>query len=210
MIGVYAIVDPEACVDPAGGARRDPFEVARAVLRGGASRLQLRAKSMPDRDRLALAQRLAALAGEHGVPFVVNDRADLALLVGASEVHLGQDDLPIAAIRRLDADRRLLVGRSTHDLAQVRLAREQGADRIAFGPVFPTRSKANPDPVVGVALLAQALALAERPVVAIGGIDVHRALALRALPLSEVAVISTLCGAPDPEAMTAQLREALS
>jgi thiamine-phosphate pyrophosphorylase len=210
MIGVYAIVDPDACVDPVGGARRDPVEVARAILRGGASRLQLRAKSLADRERLVLAQRLAGLAGEWGVPFVVNDRADLALLVGATEVHLGQEDLPIAALRRLDPQRRLLVGRSTHDLTQVRLAREEGADRIAFGPVFPTRSKANPDPVVGIEVLAEALELAERPMVAIGGIDVGRAPALRSLPLSEVAVISTLCAAPDPEAATAQLREALS
>ena len=210
MIGVYAIVDPEACVSPSDGARRDPVEVARAVLRGGATRLQLRAKSMPDRERLRLAQRLAALAGEWGVPFVVNDRADLALLVGASEVHLGQDDLPIEALRRIDPERRLHVGRSTHDLAQVRLARDEGADRIAFGPIFPTRSKANPDPVVGVAQLAEAIALAGRPVVAIGGIDVGRADALRGLPLSEVAVISSLCAAPDPEAATARLREALS
>ncbi len=209
MIGVYAIVDPDVCVDPA-GRRRDPLEVARAILRGGATRLQLRAKSMPDRDRLALAQGLAALAAERGVPFVVNDRADLALLVGASEVHLGQDDLPIAALRRLDPARRLLVGRSTHDLAQVRVAREEGADRIAFGPVFPTRSKANPEPVVGLERLAEAIALAERPLVAIGGIDAARGRELARLPLSEVAVISCLCAAPDPEAATARLREALT
>lgn len=210
MIGVYAIVDPDACVDPVGGARRDPVEVARAVLRGGATRLQLRAKSMPDRERLLLAQRLAALALERGAPFVVNDRADLALLVGANEVHLGQEDLPIAALRRLDPGRTLLVGRSTHDLRQVEAARDEGADRIAFGPIFPTRSKASPDPVVGLDRLSEALALAGRPVVAIGGIDVARAAALRGLPLSEVAVISALCAAPDPEAATARLREALA
>jgi thiamine-phosphate pyrophosphorylase len=208
MIGVYAIVDP-ACVGPA-GVPIDPVEVARAVLRGGATRLQLRAKAMADRPWLALAQRLAALAAEAGVPFVVNDRVDLALLVDASEVHVGQDDLPIAALRRLDPARKLLVGRSTHDLAQVRTARDEGADRIAFGPVFPTRSKAEPDPVVGVARLAEAIALAQRPVVAIGGIDASRALELRGLPLSEVAVISALCVAPDPEAATARLREALA
>jgi thiamine-phosphate pyrophosphorylase len=208
MIGVYAIVDP-ACVGPA-GVPIDPVEVARAVLRGGATRLQLRAKAMADRPWLALAQRLAALAAEAGVPFVVNDRVDLALLVDASEVHVGQDDLPIAALRRLDPARKFLVGRSTHDLAQVRTARDEGADRIAFGPVFPTRSKAEPDPVVGVARLAEAIALAQRPVVAIGGIDASRALELRGLPLSEVAVISALCVAPDPEAATARLREALA
>ncbi|MFO0712832.1 MAG: thiamine phosphate synthase [Sandaracinus sp.] len=207
MIGVYAIVDPEACVE-ASGARRDPRAVARAILRGGASRLQLRGKSLPDRALLELARELAGLAGEAGVPFVVNDRLDLALLVGASEVHLGQDDLPLIEARKLAGQLRL--GRSTHDLAQVRAARDEGADRIAFGPVFPTRSKANPDPVVGLDRLAEAVALAERPVVAIGGINLARAPELARLGLSEVAVISALCAAPDPEAATARLREALA
>jgi thiamine-phosphate pyrophosphorylase len=89
-------------------------------------------------------------------------------------------------------------------------ARDEGADRIAFGPVFPTRSKANPDPVVGLDRLAEAVALAERPVVAIGGIDLARAPELARLRVSEVAVISALCAAPDPEAATARLREALA
>lgn len=209
MIGVYAIVDPDVCVDPT-GALRDPVEVARAVLRGGATRLQLRAKSMPDRARLALAERLAGIAAERGVPFVVNDRVDLALLVGASEVHLGQEDLSLADARRLDVRGALRIGRSTHDLTQVARAREEGADRIAFGPVFATRSKVDADPVVGVSALRDAIALAGRPVVAIGGIDAERASLLRGLPLSEVAVISALCAAADPESATARLREVLA
>lgn len=207
MIGVYVIVDPDACVDPVGGARRDPREVARAALRGGATRVQLRSKAASDRARLELARALASLCASAGVPFVVNDRVDLALLAGATEVHLGQGDVTIEDARRLAP--RLRVGRSTHDLAQVRAAREEGADRIGFGPVFPTRSKAQPDPVVGVEQLAEAVALAGGPVVAIGGIDVARVRSLRGLALSEIAVISAVCGAPDPEAATAALREAL-
>jgi len=203
VIGVYAIVDPAAC----GG--REPREVARAAIRGGASRLQLRAKSGPDRASWRLAADLAAMCADGGVGFVINDRIDLALLVDASEVHLGQDDLPIEAARRIAP--RLLVGRSTHDHEQVRVARAEGADRIAFGPVFPTRSKSDPDPVVGVEALAQAIELAQgTPVVAIGGIDVARARELRSLALSEVAVISAICAADDPERATRELREALA
>jgi thiamine-phosphate pyrophosphorylase len=208
VIGVYVIVDPEACVDPESRARRDPRDVAAAALCGGATRLQLRAKAMPDRDRLALARDLARLCRRAAVPFVMNDRVDLALLAGADEVHLGQDDLAIADARRISD--RLPIGRSTHDLAQLRAARDEGADRIAFGPVFPTRSKVDPDPVVGLALLEQAIALAEGPLVAIGGIDVARCAALAKTKLSEIAVISAICAAGDPQAATARLREALA
>ncbi len=213
MIGVYVIVDPEVCVDPESGERRDPRVVAASALRGGATRLQLRTKSMADRDRLALARDLSRLCQRASVPFVMNDRVDLALLAGADEVHLGQDDLGIGDARRITD--RLPIGRSTHDLAQLRAAREEGADRIAFGPVFPTRSKANPDPVVGLERLAEALAIVDAPLVAIGGIDLARCaeLAKSSLArkrLSEVAVISAVCAAPDAEAATARLREALA
>ncbi len=203
MIGVYAIVDPTAC------RGREPREVARAAIRGGARRVQLRTKGGRDRASWQLATDLAVMCAEADVGFVVNDQIDLALLVDASEVHLGQDDLPIEAARRIAP--RLLVGRSTHDLEQVRIARAQGADRIAFGPVFPTRSKLDPDPVVGVEALAQAIELASgTPVVAIGGIDVARARELRSLALSEIAVISAICAADDPERATRELRESLA
>lgn len=203
MIGIYAIIDPEACLG------RDPREIAAAALRGGCTRLQLRAKGMSDRALLGLAQALAASCRDASTPFVVNDRVDLALLSGADEVHLGQDDLPVASARAVAP--RLRVGRSTHDLAQVRAARAEGADRIAFGPVFPTRSKVDPEPVVGLEALAQAIELAAHvPVVAIGGIDLVRAQALRGMALGELAVISAICAADDPERATRALREALA
>jgi thiamine-phosphate diphosphorylase len=201
MIGVYVVVDPEVC------RGRRPVDIARAALRGGAARIQLRAKRAPDRARLAWAEELAAVCRAQGRPFVVNDRPDVALLVGADEVHVGQDDLPIAAVRRVFPG--ISVARSTHDLGQVRAAMEEGADRIAFGPVFATHSKERPDPTVGVAGLEAALALAARPVIAIGGLDAPRCRALRGLPLAEVAVLSAVCAADDPEDATRRLVEAL-
>ena len=203
MIGVYAIIDPAACLG------RDPCVIAAAALRGGCTRLQLRAKGMPDRALLGLAQALATACRDASTPFVITVRVDLALLSGAAEVHLGQDDLPVVSARAVTPG--LRVGRSTHDLAQVRAARAEGADRIAFGPVFPTRSKIDPEPVVGLEALAQAIELAgPTPVVAIGGIDLARAQALRGLGLGEVAVISAICAADDPERATRMLREALA
>jgi len=200
--GVYLVLDPDACR----GA--DPVSVARAALRGGAARLQLRSKRLGDGAQLQLAQALAGLCRDTGVPFVVNDRPDLALLVKADEIHVGQDDLPLGAVRSLVGT--MSIGRSTHDLAQVERARLEGADRIAFGPVFPTSSKDLPDPVVGLEQLARAITVARRPVIAIGGIDAPRCAALRGLGLAEVAVISAICAAEDPERATRALVEALA
>jgi thiamine-phosphate pyrophosphorylase len=206
VTSLYVVVDPDAC------RGRDAVEVVEGALRGGASRIQLRCKGLDDAPRLPLTEAVARRCRAHGRPFVVNDRPDLALLVGADEVHVGQTDLPIAAVRRLVGG--MSIARSTHDLDQLQAALAEGADRVAFGPVFGTRSKERPDPVVGLEGLVQALEVASRPVIAIGGFDLARCAALRALAgaraLAEVAVISAVCGADDPEAATRALVEALS
>lgn len=205
--GLYVIVDPDACVDPV-GARRDPIAVCEAALRGGAGRVQLRTKGWADRAQLALARALAERCRAAGVPFVMNDRVDLALLSGADEVHLGQDDLALADARRLAPS--LALARSTHDLEQLRAACAEGADRVAFGPVFGTQSKVAAEPTVGLERLAEAVRVASRPLIAIGGIDVTRARVLAPMGLAEVAVISAVCGAADVERAAAALREALA
>ena len=191
--GLYAIVDPERC----GG--RPVERVAEAVLRGGAAVLQLRAKRLDDRAQLALAQHLAARCAARGVPFVVDDRVDLAVLCGAQGVHLGQRDLPLRAARRLAP--KLHIGCSTHDEAQLREALSAGADLVAFGPVHPTRTKENPDPTVGLDGLERAARLVDGrvPLVAIGGITPERAAAVVAAGADMVAVISALGEAEDPE-----------
>lgn len=201
MTALYAIIDPAACVHHA------PFVVAEGALRGGASILQLRAKSMSDRDRLDLAKRLRALTKQHDATFVINDRVDLALLSGADEVHLGQGDLSVAEARLLAPQ--LRVGRSTHDFAQLQQAHAEGADRLAFGPLFDTRSKLNAAPTVGLSGFFQAQTSLRKPLIAIGGIDLERARELAHRGLAAVAVISAICGARDPEAATRALREAL-
>ncbi|MEQ9075956.1 MAG: thiamine phosphate synthase [Sandaracinaceae bacterium] len=197
--GLYAIVDPTAC------GERDPERVAEAILRGGCALLQLRMKHGPDAPRLALARRLAARCRAHGVPFVLNDRADLAALTPAW-LHLGQDDLPIAEARRLvDAP----IGRSTHDEAQARAAVAEGADLIAFGPVFDTRGKDAPDPTVGLDRLADVCAASPLPVVAIGGLTLERAPRVAATGARWGAAIGALCRADDPETAARALHLAL-
>ncbi|MCB9613779.1 MAG: thiamine phosphate synthase [Sandaracinus sp.] len=188
--GFYAIVDPDVCA-------AGPLEVADALLRGGCAVLQLRYKGRDDRACLELARALVPRCRAAGVPFVMNDRFDLALLAEADGLHLGQEDLPIEEARRFF---RGPIGVSTHDLGQLRTALAAGADLVGFGPVFATTTKANPDPVVGLEGLREACTLANVPVVAIGGLDVARARACREVGASLVAAIGATCGAKDPEA----------
>jgi thiamine-phosphate pyrophosphorylase len=202
LSGLYAIVDPEHC------ARRDPAELARAILRGGCCALQLRAKRLSDRAALALSREVKAQCRVHGVPFWINDRLDLACLVEADGLHLGQDDLAIGDARKLWGARPL--GVSTHSLAQVDEARAAGADLIGFGPVFMTGSKERPDPVVGVSGLVDARARFAGPVVAIGGITLERVPDLKRAGIRVAAVIAAVTLAEDPEAAARALHTALS
>lgn len=197
--GLYAIVDPEAC------RGRDPLDVTDAILAGGCAALQLRAKRMDDGQLLVLAREMAARAARRGVLFVVDDRVDIALLSAADGVHVGQRDLCVADVRSLAPA--LSVGLSTHDDAQVQAA--GAADYLGYGPVFPTRSKDNPDPVVGLEALARAAASTKLPMVAIGGVDLARAASVRETGVAMGAVISAICGADDPQLAAAQLHAAL-
>jgi thiamine-phosphate diphosphorylase len=192
MRGLYAIVDVEACAR----ARRDPRVVAREVLAGGCAVLQLRDKRSANDAYAALGSQLAALCRDAGVPFVVNDRHWLAVELGAQAVHIGQTDTPIEQVRSALGPG-VAIGVSTHTLAQARSAVERGADLIGFGPVFATRSKEAPDPVVGLHGLTEVCRSFNVPVVAIGGITLDRARDIRAAGAPLAAAISALCAADD-------------
>lgn len=185
--GLYAIVD----VDALTRASMDPLAFARRVLEGGPlAAVQLRAKSSGARETLALARALAGLCRAAETPFYVNDRADVAALAGADGVHLGTTDLPAEDARRVFPG--LRVGSSSHTPAEVAEALAQGPDYLAFGPVFGTTSKADAAPTVGLdALRAVALGTA-LPVVAIGGITLANAGAVRDAGARAGAVISAL------------------
>jgi thiamine-phosphate pyrophosphorylase len=178
MNGLYPIVD----VDSLKALKLDALEFARQVLEACPEALQLRAKHLSARETLDLLRALRALCNGRQVALFANDRPDLALLSGCDGVHVGQDDLSVKDVRRVAPG--LRVGVSTHDLAQLRTALDERPDYVAFGPVFTTRSKARPDPVVGLDGLARALELARAaaiPLVAIGGITQSNADKLAAL-----------------------------
>ena len=183
--GFYAVLD------------RDDEELARALV-SVAKILQVRMKPADAADVARVARMARRVCDAAGAALVVNDRVDIALAVGADAVHLGQTDLPLADARAI-AGKRLAIGVSTHNPAQVRAAYFGGADYIAYGPIFATRTKQNPDPVQGLAALREAVALAhEVPVVAIGGITPETARDIYAAGASSICAIASVNGAaPD-------------
>jgi thiamine-phosphate pyrophosphorylase len=184
--------------------------VAERALEAGADCLQLREKSMDSGPLLARARRLAAMCRERGAALIVNDRPDVALLSGASGVHVGQTDLAVADVRRL-AGASLLVGVSTADMGQALAAAYAGADYCGCGPMFPTSTKHKPV-LSGPEYLRQYLAdqrTARVPHLAISGITPAMVPELVRAGCRGVAVSSAVCSAPEPGEVCRALLEAL-
>ena len=184
---LYPIIDAELL------AMRgiEPEDMARTLADAGVRIAQFRHKGPYTRDALARAENIGRILESAGAEYVINDRADIALMAGADGVHVGQDDLPPEAVRRL-VGTKLAVGFSTHNQQQLRSGDQEPVDYLAFGPIFPTASKLNPDPTVGVQELARLRPLTKKPLVAIGGItraNVHEVFKAGA---DAVAVISDL------------------
>ena len=198
---LYLIVGPGA----------EQLAVVEAALKAGVRLVQYRAKEgtagLTDRQRLAEARALRQLCAHHGALFLVNDRLDLALAVGADGVHLGQDDLPTAEARRLLGPDRL-IGRSTHALEQLRQALAEGSDYVGVGPVQATPTKPGRTPV-GLAYVQQAAEHCPIPFFAIGGIEAANLAAVRAAGATRVAVVRAITAAADPAAATRELLAAL-
>lgn len=166
------------------------------MLDGGASFIQLRDKDAIGRELLEQAMACLRLTRKAGATLIINDRVDVALTAGADGVHLGQGDLSVAEAREI-LGRDKIIGVSTHSIDQFRAALETSADYIAVGPVYPTMTKENPDPVVGLELIREARTLTDRPLVAIGGINHERAPEVIAAGADCVAVISALYPLPE-------------
>ena len=169
-------------------------EAAAAMLEGGAGILQLRIKGHWSRQTFEEAQSIAALCREAGAMFIIDDRAEFAALLGAG-LHVGQDDLPAGVARKLIGPDAVL-GFSTHNARQLCSGSAEPADYLALGPIYPTASKRNPDPVLGLEQLRECRLLAERPLVAIGGISRDNALNVLRAGADSVAVIRDLL--PEP------------
>lgn len=183
------------------GARPDLDTFLEAAVRGGVDLVQLREKSLADGALLPVLEDARAITRRLGVPLVVNDRPDLAVLVGADYVHVGQDDMPPAAARRFG----LRVGLSTHSPAELDRAE---ADYIGVGPVHATPTKEG-RPAVGLGLVRYAAEHARMPWFAIGGIDAGNVADVVGAGATRVAVVRAIGDAEDPERAAAELRSAL-
>jgi thiamine-phosphate pyrophosphorylase len=168
-------------------------DVAAAACSGAAC-VQYRAKNLPSRAMYAEALRLKALAGT--VPFVVNDRIDIALAVGADGIHLGQSDLPLAVARRLMGDR-AIIGISVTEAGEARRAESEGATYLGVGPVFATATKADAARPIGLIGLKNIRGATRLPLVAIGGIDLDGARSCLAAGADMVAAIQATVARPD-------------
>jgi thiamine-phosphate pyrophosphorylase len=183
-------------------------ELLEAVLAGGGRMVQLREKTMPLAELFPTARALRRRSREAGALFIVNDRADLALALDADGLHLGQEDLPGAAGRRLLRPG-MILGVSTHDADQARRALADGADYVAVGSMFPTGTKPGFQ-LVGPGLIRRLRPEIAVPLVAIGGITEDNCEEVMSAGADAVAVISAVCAASDPEAATRRLLERLA
>ncbi len=185
--------------------RGEWFATAEAALRGGADCIQLREKDLTDRELLDRARRLVALCREHGAMLIVNDRPDIAAAAGADGVHVGQEDLPVAAVRRM-VPAECIVGVSTHTVEQADAMIAEGPDYVAVGPMFESATKPQGH-IAGLETLRAVRARTSLPLVAIGGIDSANARAVAEAGAECVCVCRSIIGDADPVGAATRIRE---
>jgi thiamine-phosphate diphosphorylase len=183
---------------------RDLVDVVRAALRGGAPAIQLRMKDGAARDMVEMAQALLAETRPAGALLFVNDRVDVAVIAGADGAHVGQDDLPVGAARRVSPPG-FLLGVSAESVELALQAEAEGADYVGVGPVYPTGSKADAGEPIGLGRIAEVAASVRIPIVGIGGIAIGNARAVVESGAAGVAVISAVMRADDPESVVREL-----
>ena len=189
-------------------SRFSHLELARMAIKGDADTIQFRQKVGTTREMIEIVRQLKQLCKDSGVTLIVNDRLDVAIAADAHGVHLGQDDFPIPLARKLLGEGRI-IGGSAATLEEAQKCLAEGADYIGFGPVYPTTSKADADPVTGIKLLKQAVEAIPLPIIAIGGISVENTPEVMRAGARGIAVISAVCCQEDPEQATRALRQAL-
>ena len=200
---LYLVLDPDLCGGPEGMVR-----TARLAAENGATVVQLRAPSWKKRQWLETARELKSVLQPLGIPLIINDHIDIALAVDADGVHVGQDDLPVAEVRRLIGPDKWL-GLSVTNAEEMANVPWESVDYLGIGPVYPTGTKVDAAPVVGVPEFAQLVKVSRLPVVAIGGIQMGNCQSLMQAGAKGVAVVSAICGQADPAGATKVLLESL-
>ncbi len=178
---------------------RDLLQAVEAAIKGGVTMIQLREKSISSLDFYNIALKVKEVAKVYNVPFIINDRLDIALAVDADGLHIGQDDLPLQEARKLLGKSKLL-GYSVTTAAEARFGEENGADYLGAGPVFPTGSKDDAALPIGVCLLKEIKDSVSLPVVGIGGISLDNVSVIRQAGIDGISVISAILGRNDIKA----------
>lgn len=186
-------------------AGRTGLEVLDAVIRGGAKIVQLREKEYSDRNLYDLAVKFREMTAEAGILLIINDRPDVALAVGADGVHLGQENLPVAAVRNFAPD--LLIGASSHTLEEALQAQADGADYVNVGPIFPTATKEGVKQFLGPGAIAAVGPKLSVPFTVMGGINRSNILQVLAAGARRIAMVTAFTMAPDIAAEVRALKE---
>ncbi len=184
-------------------------ELTELAIAGGADTIQFRQKSGNTREMIEVARHMQKLCSASDAVFIVNDRIDVAIAVGADGVHLGQDDFPIPLARELLGEDRI-IGGSAATIDEARRCLSEGADYVGFGPVFPTTSKDDAGPVSGIDILKQVVEEIPLPIIAIGGVGAENTAEVLGAGARGIAVISAVCCQENPEQATRELYEALT
>jgi thiamine-phosphate pyrophosphorylase len=200
MRGLYLVTDRDLC-----GSKSLEDMIIQSV-KGGASYVQLREKDISTRQFVEEAQRIKKLLEPHKIPLIINDRIDVALACGADGVHIGQDDMPYAIARSLMGTE-AIIGLSVETWEDVEESQKLDVDYIGVSPVFATPTKTDTKGAWGLDGLAKIKAFSRHPIVAIGGINESNAKNVVAAGADCLAVVSAICAATDPQAVTSKLNE---
>ncbi len=190
-------------------SRFSHLELARMAIDGGADTIQFRQKNGSTREMIEIARKLKGMCAEAGVPFIVNDRVDVAIASKADGVHLGQDDFPISLARKLMGED-VIIGGSAVSLEDAQRCFAEGADYVGFGPVYPTSSKPDASSPSGIVIMKKAIAAVPLPIIAIGGINAENTHEVIRAGAYGIAVISAVCCQAEPKKATQMLSQALS
>ncbi|MDI6738893.1 MAG: thiamine phosphate synthase [Candidatus Edwardsbacteria bacterium] len=206
-LDAFQQIDLYPVTDQAQSLGRSNDEVLSGIIAGGARIVQLREKELGKREFYEMACRFRAATERHGLLLIINDHLDVALACGADGVHLGQDDLPLSAARKIAPE--LLIGISTHSLDEARCAQSQGADYVNIGPIFPTSTKQVTIPPRTPQAIREAAPHLTIPFTVMGGINRSNIGQVLAAGARRIAVVTAVATAPDIAAAVRSLRETI-
>jgi thiamine-phosphate diphosphorylase len=184
-----------------------PFlHLVEMAIAGGVDSIQLRHKQHYDRKTLQLAFDLSRLCHQHHIPFIINDRIDIALAVNASGVHLGQTDMPLKMARQILGDT-MVIGATISTLKQALIAEEEGADYLGLGHIYPTTTKVKSTPPIGINGLQEVCSQINTPILAIGGINETNIMEVCSTTVSGIAIVSAIANSKEPESLVRKIKQ---